>query len=210
MIRIKAEEKKKKEVIIAALAVIADIGFERLTIDAIAKKAKCSHGIINYYFKSKDNLVAESFQYFLEYYYEKIKKEIKLEMNEMDIMKIILKHLLPGKDEIIEKDKDGFSLTYDMKKKLFIQYFSKVQFNLSLEKVFKEIYTKQFSDIALVIKNGIKKGIFKNVSPEITSYTILALITGIANFRLLDILPDGLGDTRDVCGEYLKNILISK
>jgi TetR/AcrR family transcriptional regulator, transcriptional repressor of bet genes len=210
MTRVEVEEKKKKEVIFATLIVIADDGFDGLTIDTIAKKAKCSHGIINYYFKTKDNLIVESFKYFLEYYNEKIKEDILPDMNEMEIMSVILKHAMPKKDEKIENNKDGFTLSYNLKTNLFIQFFSKAQFNLSLEEVFKEVYTKQFNNTASVIKNGTKKGIFKDVSPEITTYTILALILGLANFRTLGFLPDGLGDARDICHEYLKNILANK
>jgi TetR/AcrR family transcriptional regulator, transcriptional repressor of bet genes len=210
MSRAEIEEKKRKEIIFATLEIIADDGFDALTIDTIAKKAGCAHGIINYYFKTKDNLVVESFRYFLEYYNEKIKKDIKTDMDETEIMKIIFKHAMPKKDEKIDKDVDGFTLTYDLKTNLFIQFFSKAQFNLQLEEVFCEIYTKQFNNTTTVIKSGIKHGVFKNVSPEKVSYTILALIIGLANFRTLGFLPSGSGDARDICQDYLKNILISK
>jgi hypothetical protein len=42
------------------------------------------------------------------------------------------------------------------------------------------------------------------------SYAILALIIGLENFMALVFIPDGLGDERDVCRDFLNHILANK
>jgi len=210
MVNQKTEEQKKSEIIISVLENIAENGIDNLTIDSIAERAGCAHGLINYYFKKKDILIAEAFRYFLEYYNERIKEDIQEGMNEVDILRIIIKHAMPLKDEKILKKRGQFVLTYELKTNLFIQFFSKAQFNLRLEEIFVEIYNRQYEGMVKLIKSGIKRGLIKRVSAETAAYTLLALIIGYSNFRTLGFFPSELPNARQLCNEYLNSIIVNK
>lgn len=198
---------RKKEIIVAALKIISDRGFEGMTIDAIAEKAGCSHGIINYYFKSKKKLIVESFRFFLEYYNLKIKEDIVPGMNEQKILRVIVKHALPERSETKDHKGKEFILSYKMKTNLFIQFFSQARYDLELEEVFKEIYYKQFYNTISLIESGSRNGRFKKIDAALFAFGFLALIIGLSNFRTLDFFPEEIENDKKVMEFYIKSIL---
>lgn len=58
----KAKGEKANRILRAALAVLAEKGYENATIREIAKAAGVSRGLLHYYFESKEDLVTEALQ----------------------------------------------------------------------------------------------------------------------------------------------------
>ena len=53
------KEKRKKEILLAALKLFCLQGYEHVTMDRISKEAKISHGLIYHYFSKKTEILSE-------------------------------------------------------------------------------------------------------------------------------------------------------
>lgn len=72
--KIKLEQKRKSEIISAAKVLFYTYGFSGTNVDAIAKRAKISKGLIYHYFKSKVDILL-SFSSEIKVYLENLEKE---------------------------------------------------------------------------------------------------------------------------------------
>ena len=61
-------ERRRQQLIGATLASIAKRGFAETTLSDVAAGAKLSHGIVNFHFKSKDQLLVETLRYVTQEY----------------------------------------------------------------------------------------------------------------------------------------------
>lgn len=53
------EQARRKQIVEATIEVLAEVGYGRTSLAAIAKRAGISKGVISYHFKGKDNLIAQ-------------------------------------------------------------------------------------------------------------------------------------------------------
>jgi TetR/AcrR family transcriptional repressor of bet genes len=56
------------QLIEATIDVLAEVGYARTTLSAVAKKAGLSHGLVNFHFETKEKLLAETMAYLGEEY----------------------------------------------------------------------------------------------------------------------------------------------
>lgn len=61
-------ERRRQQLIDSTMASIAKRGFAETTMGDVAKGAKLSHGIVNFHFRSKDQLLVETLRYVTEEY----------------------------------------------------------------------------------------------------------------------------------------------
>ena len=61
-------ERRRQQLIESTMASIAKRGFAETTMGDVAKGAKLSHGIVNFHFRSKDQLLVETLRYMAEEY----------------------------------------------------------------------------------------------------------------------------------------------
>jgi TetR/AcrR family transcriptional repressor of bet genes len=59
---------RREQLIDATIDTIARYGFRKTTLSQVAKQAKLSQGIVNFYFKSKDGLLLETLRFLAEEY----------------------------------------------------------------------------------------------------------------------------------------------
>lgn len=62
--RLSAGEKKRRQILEAALQVIAMEGVDAVTHRRVAKETEVSHGVVSYHFSTRDSLIHESFEYY--------------------------------------------------------------------------------------------------------------------------------------------------
>ena len=73
---------KKEEIIIqCASKLFLEKGFDKITVRDIAREANVNVAMINYYFRSKDNLVALVIESMITKYYERLHPLLNSEMN---------------------------------------------------------------------------------------------------------------------------------
>ncbi len=59
-------EARRRQLIEATIASIAELGFTDTTLSTVTTRAKLSHGTINFHFKSKQLLLVETLKYLAE------------------------------------------------------------------------------------------------------------------------------------------------
>ncbi|MDX1401762.1 MAG: TetR family transcriptional regulator, partial [Kiloniellales bacterium] len=61
---------RKRQLIEATISSIAELGFSDTTLATVTKRAGLSHGTINFHFKSKEMLFAETLGYVAQQHYK--------------------------------------------------------------------------------------------------------------------------------------------
>lgn len=61
-------DERRMQLIEATIRVIAKSGYARMTMSEVAREAGLSHGLVNFHFSSKDNLLLETLLYLAEEY----------------------------------------------------------------------------------------------------------------------------------------------
>jgi len=166
------KEKKRKEILLAALSEFSEKGFSKATIQNIADKAGIGKGTIYEYFKNKNEIIDSSFRYF--------QKDLEVDLETLllskengfgklkNIISIVLKQLKPGNSE-------NMHLMFDFwaegikggGKGLMLNEMNKLYY----------LYRSLLTD---VLKEGIEDGsIKKNIEPFEISSILIGMLDGV-------------------------------
>jgi TetR/AcrR family fatty acid metabolism transcriptional regulator len=166
----------RKRIIEAAILIAAQSGFTKATTKDIAKKGKCSEGIIYHYFKSKHEL----FFAVIKENAEKFREQLQMQLEESSAAKDKLERLI-----------DFHFLYFTRKSNIFQILFGKsgdamVPFSYLLKVVI--LPYQRF--IEGVIKKGIDSGEFQRVNAVVLASSLL----GMMQFNITKI-HFGVNDT---------------
>lgn len=218
MPKVGMEPIRRAEVINATLECICERGIEGVTLDLVAAKAGFSKGIVSYYFKSKKQLLSESFKAFLSYYQKKIGSSITKEMSGRQMLEVVVHHALPpiygqevenqGKINVSELyGIDKMEMSPGKKAQLFIQFFSMAGVDDDFKSIVKEIYAKDIAGIANIFQHASsgKEAAIDKLTQQ--AYGLLAMFVGLSFFRVADFYPQAKKDNREVCIDYVESLL---
>ncbi len=93
------KEQRKQNIVLAALIVFCEKGYDGTTVDDITKKAKCSHGLFYHYFDSKKAVFDAVIENAENESDQKIDKILKENISYVDKLKKILIHLFENLKE---------------------------------------------------------------------------------------------------------------
>lgn len=164
-------ERRKQQIIVAAKRVFLSKGFNKATMEDIAREAELSPGTIYIYFKNKDELYAS------------------LSLRILKHLNIKFEHVKREKDiphkERVEYLKKALYDVYKIDPLILINMFhlqsSETLNNLSdklLEEI-KQLSQKSHGSMAEVFKEGIQDGVFKNRNPMALADILWSLFSGI-------------------------------
>ena len=201
---------RKKQVIEATLKCIAECGLEKITQDMVAKKAGVSKGVVTYYFKTKHQLLFESYQSFLDNYLYSIEQYLKESNSLMDVIEIIVAHtlgVLPDKKRVHADKSDVVALEPIEIKKITAQMYARVADNEAYKSMVYEVYNAYYKAIKEVIDLGIEKKEFKTQASDRAAYQIMVLLEGMLMYDIIEFhLPEV--DSFEMCMAFVKKILI--
>ena len=194
------KEAKKREIIQAAIQMFAQNGIAKTKMIDIAQTAKIGKGTIYEYFHSKDDIFGQAFQHFYK------------------DMQTILEKAITATDDPIEKLRLLFNISFseflessgDLAK-IIMDFWAEGMRNKD-EKILgifnlKQIYAEYRFLISNILKEGIQKGVFKEVDTMSLAAILIAAMDGVTlqwimekdllNIRqisnvLLDVLLDGI------------------
>jgi len=182
------EPTRRKQVLEALLKSIAKDGIEKVTLDKVAKVAGVSKGVVAYYFKSKNNLLVEGYQFFLDGYMLKVKKAF--EDNQMETAKEMLMVIGESVLGLAEVENDGHSINQKEAGAVILQYYSR----LLVEDAYKETYYQSYDEyhqgIVETLKYGQEYGEWA-VEDMVTKATeIMAFLEGLLIFKIIQYQGD--------------------
>jgi len=196
------EKMRRAQVINAALECLAEKGFEELTLDLVAEKAGVSKGVLIYYFKSKKDLLLQSFRAFLEYYNEMVTAVItpKMAAEEMlDLFIVLTFENGGGKDKNVYSTtpakieyktySSGIRIKQGMMSRLFVHFYSKTLTDSDFQDVLNDVYKTYYKGMRQILRYGRFKREFRKVDTRIVSYGLMALADGMLLYKVLGFKP---------------------
>ncbi|MCG8484907.1 MAG: TetR/AcrR family transcriptional regulator [Clostridia bacterium] len=155
---------RKEEIINAFFKVVSEKGLAGASIRKIADTLGCNHGILRYYFGSKEELIMSAIDIMEKKYITQFQEGISKYDSSIDQLKYLLSYGF---------DKLGIQLS-DAWVEIFV--FSKTNPNIS--KTLHEFYKKVINNIENIIRIGIESGEFRDIDPSVTANTILGYLEG--------------------------------
>lgn len=165
------KERRRQQIIVAAKRVFSANGFNKSTMEDIAREAELSPGTIYLYFKNKDELYAS------------------LSLRILQYLNIRLKHVINRKglepEEYVEALKQAMYDVYEFDPLIVINMFqlqsSETVKNLSPE-LLNEIIDLSKSSLGImadIFEKGIKKKVFVNHHPQALADTLWGMFSGL-------------------------------
>ena len=175
------KEKKREKILLAAIETIAKKGIKNTKIADIAKQAGIGKGTIYEYFKSRDEIFIESFNFFLIDMEKKFRQEISVDKLPIDKLKNILDILFFSLSQI----------SVDLIP-IFIDFWSEGIRSSEADKSglldLKKLYRNFRLKLKQILDDGVKSGVFNEIDTSVTASTILAAVDGLLLQWIID--PD--------------------
>ncbi len=220
MPKVGMEPVRKNQVINATLECISESGFERLTLESVAKKAGISKGVVSYYFKGKEDLILQSFRAFLDHYNKKVADALSAETSALKMLEamidvVVFPKTTPQESECLksdskhqDKNKTMITLPEDQFFSLLIHFYSHMKQNEKLQAVYQEVYQQYLDGVIAILEYGVEKKEFKFVNLLPTAYAIMAQMDGIILYEALGFKPLGKREVKKAFKAFIQSLLI--
>ena len=177
----------------AAYKVVSRKGYYNFTIKDIAKESGLSSGLVHYYFKDKQDLLLN------------LLKEINLNIRSY-LNKELVKLENP-RDKLIAYIDQAFGLIENEKEYFYvlIDFWTQVNHNPRMRQANSKLLQSYRDECAVILKEGISAGMFKEMDVAFTATAIVSIIQGTIIQYGLD---NGAFDYNHYTGK-IKDYLIS-
>lgn len=165
-------ESMEKKILDAFFSCVYKYGLSNSTIRTVAKEAGISPFVIQYYFKTKENLI-NSFMLNLT---EQITASIKSSFSPEDSPEEKLQGLFDDMKQYILKRKKALTVVCNL-------YPESVR-NSAIRKICHQSDEKIINTATEVIDEGVRKGVFNHVNPKSVAKTFVFFVLGCGIFRL--------------------------
>jgi len=192
------KEARRKEILLAAMRVVAHKGMKNVKIDEIAEKAGIGKGTIYEYFTSKEELFGAAIIEFIQ----RIEDYQAKRMFRATTPQEKLKTLIDSWVEVTLSENEEFII---MMTDIWVEGIRRD--NETLLKVFdlREIYARYRKIIASIISEGVAAGIFRKVDAETVAGIFLSSVDGLMIPWLLDRENIDFKKTADTLYETFMN-----
>jgi AcrR family transcriptional regulator len=184
------KERRRQQIIVAAKRVFSDRGFNRATMEDIAKEAELSPGTLYLYFKNKEELYASLSLRILQY--------LHIRVGHVRDEKGTPAHKLQA---LIEAMYDVYAFDPLILINMFHLQSSETLKNLSPELMeeIEDLSRKSIGAISSIFKEGIDKNVFIDQHPVALADIFWALFSGVilwnTSKRIIDTRKDYLMQT---------------
>ena len=174
MKKLELQDRRKEQIMSAALSVVVSKGYDQSRMDDIVEKSQLSKGAIYWYYKSKEEVYLSLVDYWFVQYSSGVVDTLKQQESASDQLKALFDFFI----EQFDKNPATF--------KLLVEFWRLAGLNPDFNAKLQQIYSDFLEYIIEIIKVGVANGEFKNVEPRITALSILINIEGINWFTLFD------------------------
>ena len=197
--RIVDKDAKREEIIRGTIKVVASKGVHNFKMIDIARATGIGKGTLYEYFPSKDDLLIGSFALMISKYEEFTQKAIEPGGEPDEHLRQFFKASL----DFCRAEKDLINVITDLMALGIPRKDGK-----PLVPGVAEGYDLVVEELSAVIRNGIKKGLFRSVDPKIAARAILACLDGLylqAAMGLIDLDDKSL--PRKLSQVFLEGVL---
>jgi len=179
-------EERRNEILEVTCQVVIERGFGATRIADVAAKLGVSTGLIHYHFESKDQLLAETFQWAAEADLARLHAEVERGSTAVERLERVI-HLYAH----VEAEPAWM---------LWIDGWGEALRSPTLQKISQELDLQWQQVLAGIVRDGVTAGEFRCADPEATAWRLTALLDGLG---LQVTVHDGLL-TRDQLLGYVR------
>ena len=198
MKKLELQDRRKEQIMSAALSVVVAKGYDQSRMDDIVEKSQLSKGAIYWYYKSKKEVYLSLVDYWFIQYSSGVVDTLQQQSSASDQLKALFEFFI----EQFDKNPAAF--------KLLVEFWRLAGLNPDFNTKLQQVYSDFLEYIIEIIKVGIAYGEFKNVVPRITALSILINIEGINWFTLFDKSGVEAHEYIDTISEFILNGLKKK
>lgn len=173
------KEAKKADILQAAMQVFSQNGIAKTKMADIAKVAGIGKGTIYEYFRSKEDIFGEAFQFFNQNTEKELQKAITSTDDPIEKLHLLFDVSL---SEFIESSGDFAAIMMDFWAEGIRTKDEKIMNIINLE----QIYTDFRQMIAGILDDGIRKGVFRVVDTQSLSAVLIAAMDGVMLQWIMD------------------------
>ncbi len=169
-------EERKQQILEAAIAVFARLGFRTARMDDIAEQAGLSKGALYLYYTSKDAIIAALLKYLFAQEFKRLRVLV-----ESDREGLVGEQLLTLTQQ--------FASTMQWMSRLMpiaFEFYAVAGRNKEVRQFLKEYFKDYRTLLTHLIERGIEQGEFRTVDAEATAITLVALFEGLALLFFVD------------------------
>ena len=206
MPKVGQEHARKTQICAAVIRCIADTGFQNLTIDAVARAAGVSKGVVNHYFHGKRDLLVRSFQSFIEDYHRRADGRIHAGQSADEMIRVIVDLTLStegptGPDSVLH-GLDNRALG-----RVWLAFLGASLADEAYVDVLREVYAQYLEGTTAVIRYGQETDRFGPGDAGETSAGLMALLDGMLLHRILGLALTAPGRDREACLAFVNRML---
>tara|TARA_B100001971_G_scaffold137322_1_gene126809 strand:+ start:784 stop:1389 length:606 start_codon:yes stop_codon:yes gene_type:complete len=196
--KLELQDRRKEQIMSAALSVVVAKGYDQSRMDDIVEKSQLSKGAIYWYYKSKEEVYLSLVDYWFVQYSSDVVDTLQQQESASDQLKALFDFFI----EQFDKNPAVF--------KLLVEFWRLAGLNPDFNAKLQQVYSDFLEYIIEIIKVGIANGEFKNVEPRITALSILINIEGINWFTLFDKSGVEAHEYIDTISDFILNGLKKK
>jgi AcrR family transcriptional regulator len=169
-------EERKNQILEAALAVFARLGFQTARMDDVAEHAGLSKGALYLYYKSKDAIIAALLQRLFTQEFKHLQSLVEAENQK------------PVGEQLLLLTRQFAELLQWMRRLMPIafEFYAIAGRDQNVRQFLKEYFKDYRHLLARLIQRGIERREFRPVDAEATAITVVALFEGLALLSFVD------------------------
>jgi len=169
-------EERKNQILEAAIAVFASLGFQQTRMDDIASHAGLSKGALYLYYKSKDAIIGALLKYFFAQELKRLQGFVAAERQESIAKQIMfLTRQLASAMQWMEKLMP-----------IAFEFYALAGRDKEVRQFLQDYYKVYRGELASLVQRGIERGEFRDVDANATAITLTALYEGLALLYFLE------------------------
>ncbi len=192
------KDKKRREILQAAMQVFARDGYHRAKMEEVAKEAGIGKGTVYEYFRSKTDLFLALHEHMLS----KLKSYYLKELSDIREPGIILERFIQVAFQTFRLWEPFFLVFFD-----FWAQGGRGEHQALFQTRLREAYALSRDEVAAIISAGVQDGSFRPVDPLLTAASILACLDGLVVQWLCDRNAFDLDRMRDDLTSSVKRSL---
>jgi AcrR family transcriptional regulator len=168
-------DERRQQIMNAAFAVFSQQGFERASMDDIAKEAGVSKGALYLYYKSKDAIIAKLLQLFFD---QALKQIRVLNTGEGSVSEQLL-----GFTRVLIREMDRMAAMQPIS----LQFYAIAARHATMRQHLRAYFAQYRMLMEEVIQRGVTQGEFRaDTNPGESAIALTALLEGLALLWLID------------------------
>lgn len=173
-------EERKNQILEAAIAVFARLGFQQTRMDDIAGQAGLSKGALYLYYKSKDAIIGALLKYFFNQELKHLQDFVAIERPEPVAEQLLL----------LTRQLSAAMKWMERLMPIAFEFYALAGRDKEVRQFLNEYFITYRGDLARLVERGVAHGEFRAIDTNAIAITLAALFEGMALLYFID--PQGL------------------